>query len=84
MGTSCVELAGMNADVATSEVRCPRMDYAPHMRDLEAIDSELGLLLAIRKMTREAEGRTPNVARTDALLDERSGILVSSTTVGPL
>jgi hypothetical protein len=54
------------------------------MRDLEVIDSELGLLLAIRKMTREAEGRTPNVARTDALLDERSATLVSSTTVGPL
>ncbi|MGO9385697.1 MAG: hypothetical protein ACLP4W_27340 [Mycobacterium sp.] len=43
------------------------------MRDLEAIDSELGLLLALRNMTREAEeGRTPNTARIDALLDERS------------
>ena len=42
------------------------------MRDLEVIDSELGLLLAIRRMVREAEGRTPNMARIDALLDERS------------
>ena len=42
------------------------------MRDLEVIDSELGLLLAIRHMAREAEGRTPNTARIDALLDERS------------
>jgi hypothetical protein len=42
------------------------------MRDLEVIDSELGLLLAIRKMAREAEGCTPNTARIDALLDERS------------
>jgi hypothetical protein len=30
--------------------------------DLEVIDSELGLLLAIRKMVRKAEGRTPNTA----------------------
>ena len=43
------------------------------MRDLQMIDSELGLLLAIRKMAHEAEeGRTPNTARIDALLDERS------------
>jgi hypothetical protein len=42
------------------------------MRDLEVIDSELGLLFALRKMAREAEGRTPNTARIDALLDERS------------
>jgi hypothetical protein len=42
------------------------------MRDLEVIDSELGVLLAIRNMAREAEGRTPNAARIDALLDERS------------
>jgi hypothetical protein len=44
------------------------------MRDLEVIDSQLGLLLAIRKMAREAEGRTPNTARIDELLDERSEI----------
>jgi hypothetical protein len=52
------------------------------MRDLEVIDSELGLLLAIRKMARDAEGRTPNTARIDALLDERSATLVLNTTVG--
>ena len=45
------------------------------MRDIETIDSELGLLLAIRHMAREAEGRTPNTARIDALLDERSSLL---------
>ena len=45
---------------------------SPDMRDLEMIDSELRLLLAIRKMACEAEGRTPNTARIDALLDERS------------
>ena len=37
------------------------------MRDIEVIDSELRLLLAIRHMAREAEGRTPNTARIDAL-----------------
>ena len=42
------------------------------MRDIEVIDSELRLLLAIRNMAREAEGRTPNTSRIDALLDERS------------
>jgi hypothetical protein len=45
------------------------------MRDREVIDSELGLMLAIRKMAREAEGRTPNTARIDALLDERAALL---------
>ena len=53
------------------------------MRDLEVIDCELRLLLAIRKMAREADGRTPNTARIDALLDERSATMVLSTTVGP-
>ncbi len=42
------------------------------MRDLEVIDSELRLLLAIRKMAREIEGRPPSTARIDALLDEHS------------
>jgi hypothetical protein len=46
--------------------------YAPRMRDREVIDPELRLLLAIRHMAREAEGRTPNTARMDALLDERT------------
>jgi hypothetical protein len=50
----------------------PGTHSALHVRDLEVIDSELRLLLAIRHMAREAEGRTPNTARIDALLDERS------------
>ena len=45
---------------------------SPRMRDIETIDAEFRLLLAIRHMAREAEGRTPNTARIDALLDERS------------
>jgi hypothetical protein len=52
------------------------------VRDLEVIDSELRLLLAIRHMAREAEGRTPNTARIDALLDERSATMVLNTTDG--
>jgi hypothetical protein len=36
------------------------------------IDSELRLLLAIRPMVREEEGRPPSTARIDELLDERS------------
>jgi hypothetical protein len=41
------------------------------VRDIEIIDSELRLLLAIRPMVREQEGRTPSTTRTDQLLDER-------------
>jgi hypothetical protein len=46
------------------------------VRDLEVTDSEFGLLLTIRHMAREAEGRTPNTAQIDALLDERSATRV--------
>ena len=42
------------------------------MRDLEVIDSELRLLLAIRRTVREAESRQPSTARIDELLDERA------------
>ncbi|MGO8937386.1 MAG: hypothetical protein ACLP3C_13385 [Mycobacterium sp.] len=45
------------------------------MRDIEVIeviDSELGLMLAVRRTVREAEGRTPNTARIDELLAEHS------------
>ena len=41
------------------------------MRDIETVDSELGLLVAIRRMAHEAKGPPPNMARIDALLDER-------------
>ena len=39
------------------------------MRDLEAIDGELRLLLAIRHTVREVEGRAPSIAYIDELLD---------------
>jgi hypothetical protein len=42
------------------------------MRDIETIDSELRLLLAIRRLVRKEEGRTPNARRIDQLLDERA------------
>jgi len=47
------------------------------VRDIEMIDSELGLFLAIRNMAPEAEGRRPNTSRIDALLDERSAATLS-------
>ena len=53
------------------------------MRDREIIDSELRLVVAIRRMVCEEEGRPPRHARMDALLDERSATMVLSTTVGP-
>src|ERR1700677_797458 len=53
------------------------------MRDVETIDSELRLLLAIRHMAREAEGRTPNTARIDALLDERAATAPRKNLAGP-
>jgi hypothetical protein len=43
------------------------------MRDLETVDSELRLLVAIRRMVREEEG-TPNGRRIDQLFDERAVI----------
>ena len=65
-------------------VKAPRLNdrtgpgpYASNVRDIEEIDSELGLLLAIRNMAREAEGGTPNASRIDALLDERSAATFS-------
>jgi hypothetical protein len=40
------------------------------MRDLEAIDAELRLLVAIRRVVGKAEGRASSTARIDELLDE--------------
>jgi hypothetical protein len=45
------------------------------VRNIETIDSELRLLVAIRHLAREAEGRPPNTAYIDGLLDERGGHL---------
>lgn len=42
------------------------------MRDRETIDSELQLLVAVRPVCREQDGRVPSVRLIDALLDERS------------
>jgi hypothetical protein len=53
------------------------------MRDIDVIDSALRLLLAIRRVVRETEGRPPSTARIDVLLDERSATMVLSSTVGP-
>ena len=47
------------------------------MRDIETIDSELRLLLAIRRMVREEEGRPPNSARIDAVLEKQRTLVAS-------
>jgi hypothetical protein len=44
----------------------------PAMSDRETIASELRLMGPVRRMVRDAEGRTSSTARIDALLDERS------------
>jgi len=43
------------------------------MRDIEVVDSELRLLLSIRRMVREEEGRIPSTVRIDQLLDDGLG-----------
>ena len=41
------------------------------MRDIETIDSELRLVAALRRATREHGGPLPSIHAADALLDER-------------
>jgi hypothetical protein len=45
--------------------------YAPRMRDLETIDSELRLVAALRRAARERAGRLPSIGVVNALLDKR-------------
>jgi hypothetical protein len=47
--------------------------YAPRMRDIETIDSELRLVAALRHAARARGGPLPSVGVADALLDERRG-----------
>jgi hypothetical protein len=49
-----------------------RLVTIPDMRDRETIDAELRLLVAVRRVCREQDGRVPSVRLIDALLDERS------------
>lgn len=44
------------------------------MRDTEAIDSELRLVAAVRRVVREAGGPLPSIAPVDVLLDERQAL----------
>jgi hypothetical protein len=69
MATIAVEMA--TTDVATAATVFQQI-YAAGVRDIEVIDSERRLLLAIRRMVREEEGRPPSTARIDGLLDERA------------
>ena len=43
------------------------------MRDIETIESELRLLVAIHRLVREEEGRPPNARRIDELVEELAG-----------
>jgi len=45
--------------------------YAPRMRDIETIDSELQLVATLRHAVRERGGLLPSIDVADALLDER-------------
>ena len=45
--------------------------YAPRLRDIETIDSELRLVAALRRAARERGGPLPSIDVADALLDER-------------
>jgi hypothetical protein len=45
--------------------------YAPRMRDIETLDSELRLVAVLRRAARERGGPLPKIAVADALLDER-------------
>jgi hypothetical protein len=45
--------------------------YAPRMRDIETIDSELRLVTTLRHAARERGGLLPSMRVADALLDER-------------
>jgi hypothetical protein len=40
------------------------------MRDLQVIDSELRLLVAVRRVCREQDGILPSIGPVDELLDE--------------
>jgi hypothetical protein len=52
------------------------------VRDLEVIDSELLLLLAIRRVVREEEGRARSISRIDELLDDASVLGTGGTARG--
>jgi len=45
------------------------------MRDLDIIDSELRLLVAVRRVCWELDGRVPYRGLIDAVLDERATVL---------
>jgi hypothetical protein len=46
-------------------------NYPPRMRDIETIDSELGLVAALRRAAREWGGPLPSIHVADALVYER-------------
>ncbi|MGV0648757.1 hypothetical protein ABVK35_10235 [Mycobacterium kansasii] len=49
------------------------------MRPLEVIDSELRLLVAVRRVTLAEGGTAPSLDLIDRLLDERGGLSAPAT-----
>jgi hypothetical protein len=47
------------------------LTYAPRIREMEIIDSELRLVAALRHAAHQRGGPLPSMAVADALLDER-------------
>ena len=66
---------GLNApgalDIHTSNEGCAMENYTPRVRDIEAIDSDLRLVGALRLAARERGGPLPSIDAADSLLDER-------------
>jgi hypothetical protein len=53
------------------------------MRDLDTIDSELRLLVAVRRVCRELDGNVGSTRLIDELLDERGEVTaISLATLG--
>jgi hypothetical protein len=73
--TSMLSVVGSVTPVMVGDLRGCRLRFAG-MRDRETIDSELRLLVAVRRTARELTGSLPSPDHlVDALLDERSRIL---------
>ena len=80
--TSMLSVVGSVTPVMVGDLRAAgcRLRFAG-MRDRETIDSELRLLVAVRRTARELTGSLPSPDHlVDALLDERSRILGAGST----
>jgi hypothetical protein len=62
------------------EVLTPARTYAPRMRDIENIDSELRLVAALSRAARERGGAPPSIDVADGRLDQRRELTECATT----